>query len=124
MKKVIFAIVTFFAAVTWSYAANGCGDLVDPLDPSKGVIVCESTPITQQTSMPWGMGNWQLVTAGTVVIDEAGVKDVCPTFYGKIGCVDIYRTDYYRNKQRETAKWLQSRGSLQYFPTYTYWVTH
>lgn len=111
MKKFIFAVALLASTATFANAAecstqNPCGNG----DPS---AVMNS----------WGLTGAQTprVAPGAVIVDEGGVKDVCPTWY-IAGCSDITKTEYYRNNMKELARQLVKAGIANQFPQFVYWV--
>ena len=67
------------------------------------------------------MSKLPVVAPGTIVIDEMGVPDICPSWYFN-GCVDATRTDGYRESMRTLARQLIATGLAPQFPRYAKWV--
>ncbi len=125
MTKIFVSLAALAALTSFNFtSAAACGELIDPLDPALGVQMCGNGEITPQSQMPWGMNGElsPIVTAGATIVDPSGFVDVCPTFYGKMGCVDFTKTTYYKNKMVETANYLKNRGTLNQFPRFQFWV--
>lgn len=72
----------------------------------------------------WGStgDNTSIFKAGESVTNEAGFVEACPSWYPKMGCANITKTNYYRNSQIEVARQLTANNSLSRFPSFSYWA--
>jgi len=111
MKNLLFVAIffAFFAFADNTFAAATTTSNGDPM----------------QVSQSWGLTGHQtvVVPAGTIIVDENGVKDICPTWYRR-GCFSLVTTEYYRKQMTDLAKdLLKTYGDLAYkiFPRYSGW---
>jgi hypothetical protein len=121
--KNIFLSLALASLVVVGFASTASAAVCGELD-ANGVLIQCGNGDPRNVMQPWGLTGHQTPTiaAGAVVVDEAGNVDTCPAWYGKMGCSDISRTDYYRNQMRNLAKQLQSRGFA--VGIFSYWLTH
>lgn len=117
MKNILIIAVLFSSlAILGGAAPTEAATTCTILNP------CPSNGDPMKIGMQWGLTGEQTpqVKAGVFVIDEAGNADQCPSWYGRMGCFDITRTQYYRDSMIETARQLKELG---FVPTaYTYWL--
>lgn len=124
MKKLLFVFaVAFIFGSGHSVSAATCGDprlnheSFDVFDgvstttvPTVNNVRCDGNNPENVVS-PWGT-NSQVphVKAGASVNDEGGVSMLCPEITRLMGCVDISRSNYYRNIMIETGRQLRLLG--------------
>lgn len=120
MKKIVFAlaVVALFAGHTAS------AHIV--INPETGLEVPHLHPENGNPmllTMPWGLTGEKtpLVAPGTVVKDESGFEDLCPSWFPRNGCFNITGTEYYRTRMIDMAKQLVSIGKINQFPQFAYW---
>lgn len=112
----MFALVLVFGVGAVSASAATCGD------GTGGTVVCgNGNP--ELVVNGFGVTNSQVphVAPGASVSDAAGITDTCPIWY-KMGCLDIFGTEVYKNQARFLAKQLQERGFA--LGKYVYWLNH
>lgn len=62
-----------------------------------------------------------VVSSGQTVTDEAGVTEVCPTWYGMQSCVSLVKTPAYRANMINIAKTIISAKQESAFPRFLGW---
>ncbi len=62
------------------------------------------------------------VAPGKSVTDEGGISDTCPNWY-QMGCVDITKTEKYRQDMISIAKQLIATNQISKFPRFAGWAT-
>ena len=108
MKKVIIAFA--LALLVVGFKAEAAAPVYGNGDPYA---------VTQS----WGLTGHQstVVPAGSVIVDEGGIKTVCGK-WEKNGCIDISKTASYRNDMLKIARTLIETNQVSRFPAFGGWV--
>lgn len=61
------------------------------------------------------------VAPGAIVTDEGGWQDSCPSWY-VMGCVNLSKTDKYRQDMLSLARQLVASGRASQFPSFAGWI--
>lgn len=100
------------AVVPVNYRANP--------DGTCSLVQGNGNPAT--VSQAWGLTGAQstVVPAGATITDEFGFSVQCGRFDA---CIDLTRTDYYRNQMRDLARSLIATGQAGRFPMFSGWIS-
>lgn len=119
MKNIIIAVAVLVGVAGFVQSASALSCEPGAVD----FVVCGNGD-PMQVGMAWGLMGFQTpqIQSGETIVDEGNVKDVCPAWYGKMGCFDINKTDYYRTRMIDTGRQIKTNGLAGQFTQFTYWI--
>ncbi len=131
MKKMsiavsVFVLAFFFASNTHAALEGSSSSVADPQVVVSNPVPTPKPPVGNgdplAVTQVWGLTGHQTphIQSGATIVDEGGIVDTCPAWYGMMGCFDLSRTDYYRNQMKELGRQLRALGVTG--GVFSYWI--